>query len=91
MLESRLESAAVKYAKKLGWQGFKLKKRSDPDRLFVHPTGKNLFVEFKKPGVLKAEDHQARRHKELRDQGFTVYLINNLVDFKTALVWELNS
>ena len=90
MLESRLESQSVKHAKKLGWEGFKLTRRSAPDRLFVHPTGKNIFVEFKQLGE-KPKAHQTREHARLRDCGFYVYVIDNLVDFKAALLWELET
>lgn len=53
MNERQLESKAVRYAEKLGFHAVKFKdpgRRGAPDRLFLGPRGRALFVEFKAPG-----------------------------------------
>lgn len=58
--------------RKLVWVG----RRGAPDRVLMKKPGIVIFVELKAPeGVL--EEHQAREHKRLRDDGFRVAVLWN--------------
>ncbi len=53
MSESKIEQRVVEEAKKLGVIGLKLTSSGNtgvPDRMFLIPGGRPLFIEFKKPG-----------------------------------------
>ena len=91
MRESRVEARSVKYARSYGLEVYKLHGVAAPDRLFIVP-GKNtfFFVEFKRPKK-PPEPHQLKEHKRLRDKGFSVFVIDDFDDFKTALAWELGA
>jgi len=84
--ESKIESKVCEHAAKLGWKNRKFNsKTSDPDRMFwrkrelklgfVYPEV--LFIEFKQLRE-KPEPGQVRRHAELRGDGFSVYVIDNV-------------
>ena len=47
-----------------------------PDRLVLMPTGVVGFVEVKTPGQ-QPRPLKARRHRQLRDLGFTVYVLDD--------------
>lgn len=52
-LEKSIEKAVVDYAKKRGCLVRKMNgqgARSWPDRMFITPTGRIFFIEFKRPG-----------------------------------------
>jgi hypothetical protein len=44
-------------------------------RLYGNETGRLDWVEMKRPETPEAEDHQLRRHTELRDAGQTVFVL----------------
>jgi len=89
MRESKVESKSVKYARGLGLEVYKLTGSADPDRLFIVPGRDTFFyVEFKAPDE-PPKPHQVKEHKRLRKKGFSVFVIDNFDDFKTALKWEL--
>lgn len=48
-----------------------------PDRLVLLPGGKIAFVELKVPGQ-KPRPLQLVRHKQLRQLGFSVYVLDNV-------------
>lgn len=75
--EAKIEKASCERAKAHGWKVYKFISPGNngmPDRLFLR-KGKAIFIEFKKkkkrPRVL-----QDTVHKELRDSGFEVYVID---------------
>lgn len=77
--ESKIEREASQYAESRGWTQIKImkaSKRGFPDRMYAR-KGVIVFVEFKKPGEVETKQ-QARRHDELRSEGFTVYVIDNM-------------
>ena len=79
MLEYSVEDHLVKRAKEAGGEVRKVKwlgRVGAPDRLVLLP-GRHFFVELKRPGK-KADAHQAREHKRLRDAGFEVYVIDTI-------------
>ena len=55
-----------------------------PDRLVLMPGGKIAFVELKAPQG-KLRPIQVRRHAQLRDLGFLVYVINDPNQIPEAL------
>lgn len=55
-----------------------------PDRLVLMPGGKIAFVELKAPQG-KLRPIQVRRHAQLRDLGFLVYVINDPAQIPEAL------
>ena len=79
MLEKKIEQKLVKAVKKEG--GLCLKFVSPgmdgmPDRLILMPGGRMAFVELKAPGK-KPRLLQLRRHKQLRQLGFLVFVLDS--------------
>lgn len=75
--EIELENAAVEYAEKQGWLAWKLVIagiKGSPDRWFFK-NGKLLIIEFKRRDE-EPDGNQKRRHKDLREAGFTVHVID---------------
>jgi len=80
-LESSVEGDAIDYAEKQGWWVAKFVspgRRGVPDRIFIR-DGRVLFIEFKRPGKT-AEPQQKKRHREMREHGAEVHVIDNLAD-----------
>jgi hypothetical protein len=78
-LESGVEGPAVTYAELRGWWVAKFVspgKRGVPDRLFIR-NGRHLFIEFKRPGK-DARKQQEKRHREMREHGAEVHVVDNL-------------
>lgn len=48
-----------------------------PDRLFLAPGGRVLFVEYKAPGK-KLQPHQLKVHQLLKRYGFNVYTVDQI-------------
>jgi hypothetical protein len=59
-------------------------RRGWPDREFLIPGGKPLFMEFKRPGE-EPEPIQEFIHGQLRDAGYTVLVIDNTIAGFAAL------
>ena len=81
MTESQIESAACTYAASQGWLAYKFTspgRAGVPDRIMITPTGKVLFVEFKKPtGKLSAlQRNEQRIMRGHNVDVFTVYDFN---------------
>lgn len=80
MLEKDIERPVCAYAKSFGWQTDKFtspNKRSVPDRLMSPVNRPIFFMEFKAPGKVPTEA-QARDHKARRDNGQTVFVVDNV-------------
>lgn len=80
-LESSIESDAIAYAEKRGWWVAKFVspgRRGVPDRIFIR-DGRVLFIEFKRPRK-EARTQQQKRHREMREHGAEVHVIDNLAD-----------
>lgn len=78
-----IEQPATEYAQARGWLIEKVvsqSRRGFPDR-FCARKGRVMLVEFKAPGE-KPKTQQLKRHKELRDQGLEVHVIDNLENAK---------
>lgn len=79
MKESKIENEVCKHAKALEWLVYKFVspgKIGVPDRMFIR-NNQCFFIEFKTYGK-KPTKVQHRRHKELRDQGYFVAVIDNV-------------
>ena len=88
MLESKLQSSCIKYAKSKGWYVLKVIKcniNGFPDCI-LFKDGKTIFVEFKSE-IGKQSELQKYQQKQLESQGFKYYLVNNLNYFKEILVY----
>ena len=78
-LESEIEGPAHDYAKSRGWFAEKIMRtgrRGFPDHVFVR-LGRVIFVEFKRPNE-EPRRQQLIRHRELRDHGAEVFVVDNL-------------
>lgn len=80
-LEKDIEGDAVAFAEKHGWWVCKFVspgKNGVPDRLFIR-DGRHVFIEFKREGE-KPRKQQLKRHREMREYGAEVYVVDNLAD-----------
>lgn len=81
MLERDIERALVKKVKMLGGKCEKFVspgRRSVPDRIVtLPPNGRTIYVELKAPGK-KPTKKQAKDHKERRELGCEVRVIDTL-------------
>ena len=80
MREKIIESALVRQVRNAG--GLCLKFVSPgwdgaPDRIILLPEGRIFFVEVKAPGEVP-RPLQVRRHKQLKEMGFPVFVIDEL-------------
>ena len=88
MLESKIQTSCINYAKKNGWyccKTIKVSVSGFPD-LIMLKNGVCVFVEFKSANGLQSE-LQKYQQKLLENQGFKYYLVNNLIYFKEILVY----
>ena len=82
MLEKQIEAKVCDYAKARGWLTYKFTspgRASVPDRLFISPMGKCVFIEFKREGQ-KPTAAQVREHQRLREQKVSVFVVDNVKD-----------
>jgi len=86
ILETTIETKACEYAKSLGITAKKLflaSERSWPDRTFLY-RGHVMFIEFKQLKE-KAEPLQQYTINLLRQNGFVVYICDNLAQSKVLI------
>lgn len=87
--ESTVEEECCKLATSQGWLNRKVEwvgSRDAPDRVFIK-DGRTIWVEFKAPGK-EARDTQRIEHNKMRKFGATVYVVDNVSDFRKALTLE---
>jgi hypothetical protein len=93
MLEKQIETKVCEYAKARGWLTYKFTspgRAAVPDRLFISPMGKCVFIEFKREGQ-KPTPAQTREHQRLREQKVPVFVVDNVKDGETVvdvMGWE---
>lgn len=90
MLEKHIEAKVCDYAKQRGLLVYKFTspaRAAVPDRLFVLPTGRMFFCEFKREGQ-KPTIPQAREHQRLRQHHVSVWVIDN-VDAGLRMIDEM--
>ena len=81
MLEKDIEAKVCEYAKERELLTYKFTspaRAAVPDRMFVLPTGKIFFCEFKREG-LKPTPQQEREHHRLRQYKVIVYVVDSVV------------
>lgn len=79
VLEKDIEAVGCAFAFKKGWIEYKVtspSRRGFPDRFYAR-DGVILLVEWKKDGE-PPTIQQERRHRELREHGVEVHVIDNL-------------
>ncbi len=82
MLEKVIEQKVCEYAKSKNVLAYKFTspaRAAVPDRLFVSPTGRIWFCEFKREGQVPTPA-QYREHDRLRKQMVNVFVIDNVVE-----------
>lgn len=88
MLESKIENELVKQAKHMGFTCYKLDKipgtRDNPDQLLINPQRYAFHVEVKKPDE-EPRASQSAKHRELRDRGQWVYVLDDIDLIPTLL------
>jgi len=87
MLEKQIEAKVCDYAKERGLLVYKFTspaRAAVPDRLFILPSGKAFFVEFKREGQ-KPTSAQEREHHRLRQHKVSVWVIDNVADGKAMM------
>lgn len=76
-LEKEVEKKWCDTAKRFGWKAYKFSSpgnSSVPDRMFIR-NGFVFFIEFKRPGGV-ATPNQLEEHKEMREKGMLVWVID---------------
>ena len=79
MREIEIERPACNFAESRGWFQFKIEKASKggiPDR-FLARQGRIILIEFKAPNK-EPKSQQVIRHRELREHGVEVFVVDNL-------------
>jgi len=87
VLEKQIEAKVCDYAKTKNVLAYKFTspaRAAVPDRMFVAPSGKVFFIEFKATGK-KPTVPQAREHQRLRDHGVLVFVVDNVADGKAVI------
>ena len=82
MLEKKIEQLVCDYAKSKGLLVYKFTspaRHAVPDRMFVLPSGKVWFAEFKREGQ-KPTVPQQREHERLRGHNVDVFVIDNVAE-----------
>ena len=82
MLEKQIEKAVCDYAKSKGVLCYKFVSPGHagvPDRMFITPTGKVFFIEFKRMGG-KATPLQMREVKRLQSHDVDVAIVDDVTE-----------
>lgn len=85
-LESKVQNDSYHYALSRGWFAEKIKtarRKGFPDYIFIR-NGRVVFIEFKKDGE-EPTIQQLRRHREMREHGAEVFVVDNYDDSKRIL------
>lgn len=80
-LEKEIEKKVCQYAEKLGCYVRKFaspQRRGVPDRLFITPTGRVFFIEFKRSLKDTPTPLQMREIEAIRRRGGTVFVIGDV-------------
>jgi G:T-mismatch repair DNA endonuclease (very short patch repair protein) len=79
MTEAHIEKKVCDHAKRHGWLVYKFQspsQRGVPDRIFLKKR-LAMFMEFKAPGK-RPTKQQLATHQKFRDQGFHVYVVDDI-------------
>lgn len=90
-LESAVEREAVQAAiRELGLEVVKMKVRTWPDRMFLIPGGRPLFIELKNPHDGKLSAGQKLRVYRLMRDGYDVEIHDNVAEVLDSLRQHIN-
>jgi len=92
ILEKDIEAKVVKYAKELGCLVRKLSGlgfAAWPDRLFILPNGRHVYIEFKRPGG-KLSPGQSAMVDDLARRGIEVFVVDDVEDGKGIIAERMN-
>jgi prefoldin subunit 5 len=89
-LESSIERRVIKLAAQIGVLNIKVKQTGWPDRQFMIPGGKPLFIEFKRPGEVP-RPLQLFIHDQLRKLGYQVEVHTDADEALKSITEKLNS
>jgi len=84
VLEKQIEHTVCEYARSRDVLAYKFtspNRMAVPDRLFILPSGKMFFCEFKRTGA-KPTEAQNREHQRLRQHNVNVFVIDNVAEGK---------
>ena len=87
MRESDIQFDIIKFLESEDWLVVKIiqsNKNGWPD-LQAHKAGITLFIEVKSEKGIVSE-LQKYRHRQLRNQGFFVFIVNNLINLQNELI-----
>lgn len=86
MLESKIQSSCIKYAKNDGWVVLKIIKCNinGMSDIILFKEGKTLFIEVKNE-IGKQSEIQKYVQKLIEAQGFKYYIVRSLEEFKEKL------
>lgn len=79
-LEKEIEDKVAKYAKEKGFLTYKFtspSNRAVPDRIFISPTGRVSFLEFKRKGC-KPTELQAKTIGDMKNRGVEVKVVDSV-------------
>ena len=85
MREKTVEAKLREEIAKIGGKAYKLESTGNaglPDRMVCLPGGRVIFVELKRPKGGRLTELQKAKHRELRQMGFDVRLINTTEQVK---------
>ncbi len=86
MRESKIQKAVNEYARSRGWTVLRLRdmdRNGWPDRTYRKKRRRQKHIEYKTLGE-KPTKQQLRRHRELRELGDDVHVIDNIADGKAV-------
>lgn len=89
MLEKEIETKVKEYARSKGWLAYKFTSPGHafvPDGLFISPTGKVLFMEFKQTGK-KPTPGQEREMQRIIGHYINCYVVDS-VELGKAIIDE---
>ena len=87
ILEHTIETTVCRYAKDKGWIVYKFSNpyhRGVPDRIFITPYGKIIFIEFKS-SIGKLGPSQIREHDRLKKHNVIIHVINDITKGKELI------
>lgn len=86
MLESTIQKKIISKLKKNGWYVNKVILCNNPGHpdIEAYKDNRAIFIEVKQPGC-KPTELQLYRHRELRKQGFEVYVMTSDKDLKNII------
>jgi len=87
VFEKQIEHTVCEYARSRDVLAYKFtspNRMAVPDRLFILPTGKMFFCEFKRTGA-KPTEAQEREHLRLRQHKVDVFVIDTIDEGKRMI------